>query len=64
VEAASKPASNKVGMLAWKLTMCTPEYPGGRDLVLISNDITFANGTFGPPEDVVFQRASEYARQP
>ena len=61
-EAASKPASNKVGMLAWKVTMCTPEYPGGRDLVLISNDITFANGTFGPPEDVVFQRASEYAR--
>tara|TARA_B110001452_G_scaffold267606_1_gene278415 strand:+ start:4830 stop:7067 length:2238 start_codon:yes stop_codon:yes gene_type:complete len=58
----SKPATNKVGMLAWKLTMCTPECPSGRDIVLISNDITFQNGTFGPLEDLVFERASALAR--
>ena len=27
---------------------------GGREMVLIANDITFANGTFGPLEDIVF----------
>ena len=31
-------------MLAWKVTMYTPEYPKGRDIILIANDITFANG--------------------
>lgn len=55
--------SNSVGMLAWRLTLLTPEYPAGRELVLIANDITFANGTFGPREDEVFQKASQFARQ-
>ena len=46
--------SNKVGMLAWQLTLYTPEYPAGRDVIVIANDITYATGTFGPPEaDVV-----------
>ena len=47
------PGLNKVGMLAWKVTMYTPEFPKGRDIILIANDITFANGTFGPQEDLV-----------
>ena len=37
-------------------------YPGGRELVVIANDITFANGTFGPLEDEVFEKASQFAR--
>jgi len=49
-------------MLAWLLTLYTPECPAGRELVLIANDITWANGTFGPKEDIVFERASQYAR--
>ena len=54
--------TNKVGMVAWLVTLCTPEYPSGRQIVIIANDITFANGTFGPLEDVVFERASQFAR--
>ena len=34
---------NKIGMVAWLMTMRTPEYPTGRDIVVIANDITFAN---------------------
>jgi len=54
--------SNKIGMIAQLLTLYTPEYPKGREVVLIANDITFLNGTFGPMEDEVFEKASIYAR--
>ena len=43
--------SNDIGMLAWKMSMKTPEYPQGRDLILISNDVTFQAGSFGVKED-------------
>merc|ERR1719443_1242917 len=55
--------SNDVGMVAWRCTMKTPEYPEGRDIVLIANDITYQAGSFGVREDQVFQKASEYARK-
>jgi acetyl-CoA carboxylase/biotin carboxylase 1 len=37
-------------MLAWKMSMKTPEYPQGRDLILISNDVPFPAGSFGVKE--------------
>ena len=37
------PGSNKVGMLAWHCTMKTPQYPDGRDIVIIANDVTGNN---------------------
>jgi hypothetical protein len=39
--------TNKIGMLAWHMTMKTPEYPDGREIVLIANDVTFQSGSFG-----------------
>eukprot|EP01083_Nonionella_stella_P225808 802487_1 len=54
---------NDCGMVAWKLTLKTPEYPEGREIVLIANDITFAHGTFGLPEDTLYRLASQYARR-
>lgn len=57
-----EPGSNTCGMVAWCLTMHTPEYPKGRRVILIGNDITYQMGTFGIQEDLLFQRASEYAR--
>lgn len=42
--------TNKVGMLAWHVVMRTPEYPGGRELVIIANDVTFQSGSFGVRE--------------
>lgn len=37
------------------MTMHTPQYPGGRDTIVISNDITYQIGSFGPKEDLLFQ---------
>ncbi|KAJ2960745.1 hypothetical protein NQZ79_g3986 [Umbelopsis isabellina] len=56
------PGTNTVGMVAWHFKMRTPEYPNGRRVVVIANDITFNNGTFGTAEDEVFFKASELAR--
>jgi acetyl-CoA carboxylase / biotin carboxylase 1 len=57
-----EPGVSDVGMVAWRLTLSMPECPDGRDVVVIANDITHEIGSFGPREDLVFQRASEYAR--
>lgn len=40
----------------------TPEYPEGRDAIVIGNDITFQIGSFGIGEDFLYLRASEMAR--
>lgn len=42
--------TNKVGMLAWHVMMRTPEYPEGREIVVIANDVTFQSGSFGVAE--------------
>ncbi|KAL7551918.1 hypothetical protein ACHAWF_015125 [Thalassiosira exigua] len=55
--------TNKVGMVAWKVTMKTPEYPEGREVVFIANDVTVQSGSFGVPEDELFFKASKYARE-
>ena len=48
-------------MLAWRMTLLTPEYPDGRDIIVIANDITFQQGTFGPLEDAVFEKVRDAA---
>ena len=55
--------SNDVGMVAWLMVLKTVEYPNGRQVVLIANDITHKAGSFGTREDVVFKLASEFARE-
>ena len=50
-------------MVAWWMELKTQEYPEGRKLVVIANDITFQIGSFGPREDQLFQQASELARE-
>jgi len=45
------------------MSLKTLEYPDGRDIVVIANDITFKIGSFGPDEDLLFLKASEFARQ-
>ena len=42
-------------MVAWHMTLKTPEYPNGRDIVVIANDITFKIGSFGTQEDLLFK---------
>jgi len=62
-ESDRSPGENNIGMVAWRCTMQTPEYPQGRDIILIANDVTYQAGSFGVAEDVFFQKASEYARE-
>lgn len=50
-------------MAAWKCTCWTPEYPEGRQFILIANDITIQIGSFGPREDKLFKYSSAFARR-
>lgn len=63
VELKRLPGENDVGMVAWRLTIYCPEYPAGRDIILIANDLTYLIGSFGMAENIIFSRASEKARQ-
>lgn len=57
------PGNNICGMVAWEMELFTPQYPSGRSIIVIGNDITFNIGSFGPMEDLVFLRASQMARR-
>nr|XP_004227021.2 LOW QUALITY PROTEIN: acetyl-CoA carboxylase-like [Ciona intestinalis] len=57
-----QPGENEIGMVSWRLTLYTPEYKDGRQVICIANDITCNIGSFGPEEDLLYQRASELAR--
>lgn len=46
---------NDIGMVAWHATFKTPEYPEGREVVIIANDVTFQSGSFGVKEDDFFR---------
>lgn len=50
-------------MVAWRMTLHTPEYPDGREIIVIANDLTYLVGSFGPREDMVFNLASKRARE-
>ena len=62
IEIHRVPGQNDTGMIAWKMTLFVPEYPDGRDIIVIANDITYLSGTFGPKEDKLYMRASEFSR--
>lgn len=51
------------GMVAWRIILATPEYPDGREMILIANDLTYLIGSFGPKEDILFNAASMLARE-
>lgn len=57
------PGENNVGMVAWRIVLATPEFPDGREIVVIANDLTYFIGSFGPQEDLLFYKASELSRQ-
>lgn len=55
--------TNKIGMVAWLVKTKTPEYPKGREVVVIANDVTVQSGSFGVEEDELYYKASVYARE-
>ena len=51
-----EPGLNNIGMVAWLLvTLVTPEFPAGRQIVLIANDITHKAGSFGTMDTNCFR---------
>eukprot|EP00957_Ditylum_brightwellii_P125335 9552678-Ditylum_brightwellii.AAC.1 len=54
VQVGKGTGANNVGMVAWLV---------GRQVILITNDITHKAGIFGTCKDVVFKLASEFARE-
>ncbi|KAJ7115896.1 acetyl-CoA carboxylase [Mycena epipterygia] len=62
VEVDRAPGNNTFGMVAWVFTLRTPEYPHGRKVVVVANDITYKIGSFGPTEDQFFFLVTQYAR--
>lgn len=63
-EVVRGPGKNRIGMVAWILTLYTPTYPKeGREIIVIANDITHKAGSFGTKEDIFFHLVSERARE-
>ncbi|XP_062225261.1 acetyl-CoA carboxylase 2 isoform X2 [Phragmites australis] len=52
---------NDIGMVAWILDMSTLEFPNGRQIIVVANDITFRAGSFGPREDAFFEAVTNLA---
>ncbi|RCK66171.1 Acetyl-CoA carboxylase [Candida viswanathii] len=57
------PGANKIGMVGFKVTAKTPEYPRGRSFIIVANDITHKIGSFGPEEDEYFNKCTDLARK-
>lgn len=55
------PGVNDVGMVAWYMEMSTPEFPSGRTILAVANDVTFKAGSFGPREDAFFLAVTDLA---
>ncbi|XVE60451.1 hypothetical protein DITRI_Ditri05aG0129600 [Diplodiscus trichospermus] len=56
-----QPGLNDVGMVAWCMEMSTPEFPSGRTILIVANDVTFKAGSFGPREDAFFLAVTDLA---
>ncbi|XP_028408241.1 acetyl-CoA carboxylase-like isoform X2 [Dendronephthya gigantea] len=52
---------NNIGVVAWRMALITPEYPEGREIIVVANDITHVIGSFAVQEDTVFERALQLA---
>ncbi|GFH32485.1 uncharacterized protein HaLaN_31713, partial [Haematococcus lacustris] len=48
------PGTNDCGMVAWVMMLRTPEYPQGRQVLVVANDLTYQSGAFSPREDALF----------
>uniref|UniRef100_M8BYH2 Acetyl-CoA carboxylase n=1 Tax=Aegilops tauschii TaxID=37682 RepID=M8BYH2_AEGTA len=55
------PGMNDIGTVAWKMKLSTPEFPDGREIIVVANDVTFKAGSFGPREDAFFDAVTNLA---
>ncbi|CAL9059059.1 acetyl-CoA carboxylase 1 [Musa acuminata AAA Group] len=61
VPASRSSGLNDIGMIAWLMEMSTPEFPDGRKIIVVANDVTFKVGSFGPREDAFFHAVTNLA---
>ncbi|KAG6776025.1 hypothetical protein POTOM_019528 [Populus tomentosa] len=52
---------NDFGMVAWCMEILTPEFPLGRTILVVANDVTFKAGSFGQREDAFFLAVTDFA---
>ena len=50
-------------MVAWRFKVHQPEFASARELIVIANDSTLEQGSFGPKEDKLFAAARQQARK-
>jgi acetyl-CoA carboxylase/biotin carboxylase 1 len=62
VQVTRPPGQNDVAMVVWRLWLRTPECPSGREIILVANDSTVQNGSFGVKEDQMFLLATQMAQ--
>nr|AHI94840.1 acetyl-coenzyme A carboxylase [Eleusine indica] len=55
------PGINDIGIVAWSMKLSTPEFPSGREIIVVANDVTFKAGSFGPREDAFFDAVTNLA---
>ncbi|KAG5678324.1 hypothetical protein PVAND_008009 [Polypedilum vanderplanki] len=61
-EVKRPPGENEMSIVAWKLKLATPEFPDGRELILIANDLTASYGAISIHEALFFEKVSQLAR--
>jgi len=55
------PERNILSIVVWKVRIKTPEAPEGRDIVIVSGDMTIRGGSVAIREDMTYAAASELA---
>ncbi|XP_062200626.1 acetyl-CoA carboxylase 1-like [Phragmites australis] len=61
VSVVRPPGVNDIGIVAWSMKLSTPEFPSGREIIVVANDVTFKVGSFGPREDAFFDAVTNLA---
>eukprot|EP00111_Clytia_hemisphaerica_P003152 TCONS_00008959-protein len=61
VEVNRHPGENDCGIVAWHVTLYTPEYDEGREVYICANDITHMIGSFSLEEDSLYDKILQRA---
>ncbi len=57
------PGKNDLSIVAWSIRIKTPEAESGRELILVSGDMTIKGGSVSMEEDILFSGAARIARE-
>lgn len=53
---------NALSIIAWRVRIKSPEADSGRDLIVVSGDMTYKGGSVSMEEDILFAEAAKMAR--